>query len=331
MAVTIYDLAKEAGCAISTVSKALNGSLTISEETKRRVADAAERLGYRPNARARSFARQKSGTVIFATELYQNIAFENPHMFEILTGISRSLEKKGYSVVIKHIEKSQAAAYIRDLMLEKLADGIILHAAILTRELAAFLSHADTPYLVIGKPNFSCNVCWVDVNHELAGHVAASYLLDKGYRHILFHAGSLTDDISRSRLEGLRQAMAEEDLVIDTIFTDSPYKENAEALREKLLEPDRPEVIHCETTRIALGCLHCLQQMSIRIPEQVALMTFDHYPFASLLRPAITAVEVDMFDMGWEAARYLLQRIKKPNLQTQVFCTTPTLVEREST
>lgn len=109
MAVTIYDLAREAGVSISTVSKALSDSYTISEKTKRHVLETARRLQYKPNARARSFARQKSGTVIFATELYQNIAFENPHMFAILTGVTRSLEEKGYSVLLRHMEKGGAA------------------------------------------------------------------------------------------------------------------------------------------------------------------------------------------------------------------------------
>ena len=185
MAVTIYDLAREAGVSISTVSKALSGSYTISEKTRRHVLETARRLQYKPNARARSFARQKSGTVIFATELYQSISFENPHMFAILTGVTRSLEEKGYSVLLKHMDKGGATAYVRELMQERLADGVILHAALLSRDLAAFLSHADAPYLVIGRPNFPCNICWMDVNHELAGGVAANYLLDRGYRRSL--------------------------------------------------------------------------------------------------------------------------------------------------
>ena len=145
MAVTIYDLAREAGVSISTVSKALSGSYTISEKTRRHVLETARRLQYKPNARARSFARQKSGTVIFATELYQSISFENPHMFAILTGVTRSLEEKGYSVLLKYMDKGGATAYVRELMQERLADGVILHAALLSRDLAAFLSHAVAP------------------------------------------------------------------------------------------------------------------------------------------------------------------------------------------
>ena len=83
MAVTIYDVAKEAGVSIATVSKALNDSYTIPDQTKAAIREIADRLGYRPNARAKNFARQASGTVLFITDFYQNIAFENPHMFEI--------------------------------------------------------------------------------------------------------------------------------------------------------------------------------------------------------------------------------------------------------
>ena len=307
-----YDLAREAGVSISTVSKALSGSYTISEKTRRHVLETARRLQYKPNARARSFARQKSGTVIFATELYQSIAFENPHMFAILTGVTRSLEEKGYSVLLKHMDKGGATAYVRELMQERLADGVILHAALLSRDLAAFLSHADAPYLVIGRPNFPCNICWMDVNHELAGGVAANYLLDRGYRRILYLGGGPEDAISQMRLKGMEAVLREEELTVDTLFGDTPYTEDVEELQRRLSGENRPEVALCANNHIALECLQCAMQLGLRIPRDLALMTFDRYPFSQLLIPRLTAVEVDMFDMGWEAARFLVQKIKKP-------------------
>ena len=63
----------------------------------------------------------------------------------------------------------------------------------------------------------------------------------------------------------------------------------------------------------------------------IALMSFDNYPFPMIVQPTLTAIEVDMYEMGWQAARFMLQMIKKPNLQTQSFCTTPTIIEREYT
>lgn len=105
MAVTIYDVAKEAGVSIATVSKALNDSYTIPDQTKAAIREIADRLGYRPNARAKNFARQASGTVLFITDFYQNIAFENPHMFEIISVIATYLDGKDYSLTLKPLTK----------------------------------------------------------------------------------------------------------------------------------------------------------------------------------------------------------------------------------
>ena len=213
MAVTIYDVAEAAGVSIATVSKALNDSYTIPETTKEAIRATAERLGYRPNARAKNFARQASSTILFLTDFYQNIAFENPHMFEIISGVTAYLDKKDYALTLKPLTKQTATRYVRDLIQQRQADAFLLHANILSSELAAMLSRVDFPYLVIGRPDFRCNVCWMDVNHEQAGQLAANYLLDRGYRRLAFVMGSLDDPLSQSRLAGIRQVMEEEELI----------------------------------------------------------------------------------------------------------------------
>ena len=313
-------MAREAGVSIATVSKALNDSSTISEHTKERIRETAERLGYRPNARAQSFARQASGTVFFLADFYRNIAFENPHMFEIISGTAAYLEKKGYSLLFKPLSRQEAPKVIRNIIQERQADALILHAHILTAELAAILTRVDFPYLVIGKPNQRSSVCWMDVNHEQAGQIAANYLLDKGYRHMAFIMGREDDAIARSRLTGIRQAMDEEELALDDA-----------ALDELLSRRVRPEVLLCANNHLALHCLQYIRRRGLKIPQDVALLTFDNYPFSMLMDPTVTAVEVDMYDMGVNAARFVLQRIRKPNLRTQSYVTSPCILEREST
>ena len=98
-----------------------------------------------------------------------------------------------------------------------------------------------------------------------------------------------------------------------------------------LMGVEKDVVNMCANNYLAIGCLQMLRQKGVRIPEDIALMTFDNYPFSMMLKPQLTAIEVDMFELGWEAAHFMLQKLRKPNLQTQSFCTVPTLVEREST
>lgn len=332
MAVTIYDVAKEAGVSIATVSKALNDSYTIPDHRKAEIREIADRLGYRPNARAKNFARQASGTVLFITDFHRNIAFENPHMFEIISGITTYLEEKDYSLILKPLTKQAAPLYIRDIIQQRQADALIIHAYVLSTELAAILSRVDFPYLVIGKPESRSSICWIDVNHEQAGQIAANYLLDKGYRHMAFIMGQEDDALSLSRLTGINQVMSEEELDVEVICNESPYALDDDAtLKELLLRQDHPEVLLCSNNHLALHCLQHIRRLGLKIPKDIALLTFDNYPFSMLTDPSITAVEVDMHEMGVNAARFVLQKIRKPNLLIQSYCTSPCILERQST
>lgn len=188
------------------------------------------------------------------------------------------------------------------------------------------------PHLVVGKPSFPCSVCWMDVSHEAAGQLAANYLLDKGYRRITFLLDTEGEGkIAQRRLDGLTAALEEEELTIETIPGVNGYEDSYRQTGELLERPERPEALLCANNYLAIGCLQMLRQKGVRIPEDMALMTFDNYPFSMLLKPQLTAIEVDMFELGWEAAHFMLQKLRKPHLQTQSFCTVPTLLEREST
>ena len=289
-------------------------------------------MGYKPNARARSFARKKNGIILFAANLSKGVGFENPHLFEMVTGVDRYLEEKGYSLILKHVNKDNAPELIKELMLSEEADGIILHAGILTRQLAFVLGKEAYPHLVIGKPDFVNTLSWIDVSHESAGQMAANYLLDKGYRDVVFLMGDpVNDQISLRRLDGINLAFEEEELTIETISGITGF-DDSRRITEQILERDKiPEVILCNNNYLALGCINSIRVKNMDIPKDIAIMTFDNYPFSMLVQPMLTAIEVDMFEMGSQAARFMLQKIKIPNMQTQSFCSTPILIEREST
>ncbi len=332
MAGTIYDLAKAAGVSIATVSRALNDHYAVSEETKARVLSLAEEMDYRPNARARSFARQRSGIILFITDLHRHVAFENPHMFEIMTGISQYLDEKSYAMLIKHATTKDAPQMIREMMIQEQADGVMIHAAILCKALAGMLSHLSLPHLVIGKPDFPTSISWMDVNHEQAGQKAASYILDKGYRHMVYLMGEKeTDKISDARRNGMLQMFEEEELTFATVYGDSTYESGLHLAEQCLSMPERPDILLCTNNYLAMACLQVIRHKGLNVPDDIAIMTFDNYPFAMLTQPQLTAIEADMYDMGQEAAHFILRKIKMPELQTQSYCTIPRIIERDST
>jgi len=334
MPVTIHDVAREAGTTISTVSKALNNSYTISGETTAHIKAVAERLGYRPNARAQMLARQANREIVFLTSLPKNIAFTNPHMFEILAGAEPALSVQGYALKLRGCDPNTVCPIAKDIMESKLADGLLLHASVVTRELTVLLTHMKIPHIVIGKPNFSSSLCWIDNNNKLAGELAAGFLTDSGFINTAFIGGRDEDKISQDRLEGVKKRLRESDLSfkpVNILKGESSIEEGFRMANDLLGGSNQVDSIICANNLLAFGCLKALQAHNVKVPEDISLITFDDYPLAQLTNPMLTTVSIDMFDIGDQAGKLLVGKIKRPQMQVQIYTTVPHIVIRGST
>ena len=173
MAATIKDVAKLAETSTATVSKVMNGSYSISKETIKRVEWAMKELNYHPNMRARNFVRQSTRSVIFVTSLGRDAGFSNPHMFEIMAGLEEALSEKEYALGIKSLSKRDAIDYVKYVVDTKLADGLVIHASVISKELDMLVEEYKIPHIVIGMPDFQNHFCWIDIDNRLAGEMAA--------------------------------------------------------------------------------------------------------------------------------------------------------------
>ena len=334
MPVTIHDVAREAGTTISTVSKAMNNSYTISGEMTAHVKAVAERLGYRPNARAQIFARQSNREIVFLTSLSRDIAFANPHMFEILAGAESVLSSKGYALKLRGCDLDTVCLLTKDIMDGKHADGLLLHGSVVTRELSVLVTRMKIPHMVIGKPNFTNSLCWIDNNNQLAGELAAGYLLDLGHSNIAYIGGCKEDGICQSRLEGVKIRLKENMVDFDPVNIyegESTIEDGSEMTEHLLRSAVLPDAIICANNFLAFGCVRTLQTHNVNIPENISLVTFDDYPLAQLTNPMLTTVSIDMYDIGLQAGDLLLSKIKIPQMQVQTYSTIPRLVVRGST
>lgn len=333
LSITIFDVAREAGTSISTVSKALNDSYTISEETKEHVRQVAKRLKYQPNVRAQALARKDGRQACFITCLPRGIGFQNPHMFEILAGAEKALAAKNYVVTIQGSDPKNVCALVKDIVQRKSADGLLLHASVVTRELAALLTKEEVPHIVIGMPSFSSRLCWIDNNNHIAGEIAAHHVLEENPQSIVFIGGKDKDKISQARLEGVKSELENAQRPIEClrVYQGESTAENGYRMALKMLEEGIPDTVICANNYLAYGCLYALQLRNIDIPRDVSMITFDSYPFAQITWPKLTTVSIDVFEMGLQAGKLLVNKIKKPNLQIQSFTTLPNLVVREST
>lgn len=331
MSVTIRDVARAAGVSTATVSKVINHSPSISQATIERVEDVIRQLDYRPNKRAQSFARKATRNILFLSELEHGVGFDNPHLFEMLAGAEAALARKDYGLLIKRINARELVNSFSDIMDDEFVDGAIVHASVVSKELASLLTDTSFPYVVVGMPDFANRLCWIDTNNSVAGQIAASHLRKKGYERIAYIGGQKEDTISLHRLNGVLDAL---DTVIPAgyIRHGAPSSETGYKCTMELLELERrPQAIICANQYLAFGCVEALKHRGLSIPRQMAVITFDDFPFSKVLDPPLTVVNLDMYDMGEQAAKIVMRRIRNPQLLVQSYTTLPSLIERGST
>lgn len=334
MSIMIKDVAKEAGVSIATVSKVINQKPSISDATRLHVCQVMERLNYRPNAQARNFVRQKTDNIVFLTVTETHTAFDNPHMFEILCGAQSKIREKNYHFsFIASSNKEEACQAAAEIIGRKAADGLLVHGSATSRPLADLLVETAFPHIIIGRPPFSTATCWIDINNHVSGEMAAKYLYKCGYTKISFIGGPATDEISRHRLKGFVSSMQLKGLrVPDSFIKYGTYsKASGFQMMEELLRGScLPDAVICENNQIAMGAVSAIEKHGMSIPDDIGVITFDDYPLSQLIDPPLTVVDIDVNEMGRQAASILLKKIKKPELHIQSFTTLPSLIIRSS-
>ncbi len=334
MGVTIREVAEAAGVSISTVSKVINDHYSISEETAERVRKVMRDLKYYPSASAQSFAKGATQTVTVLVNLSPNTAFQNPHLFEILSGLEESLRIKGYRLVLRGVDETTAYEVAEDIISRRSSDALAIHVSVITHPLAALLTRKKFPHIILGSPSFESQVCWIDNNNVYSGSIAASFLVSSGYKQIAFIGGQYYDLGSSNRLQGVKQALTDAGLSIEDRYIwlgDSTRSDGYRMTKQLMEEEELPEAIVCANNYIALGCVDALKELGYRIPEDIGVMTFDDYPFANMIEPPLTVVDINVRDLGVQAGKFLTQIIRKQNMQIQIYVTTSNLVIRHST
>lgn len=330
--ITIKDIAKETGLSIATVSYVLNGKDNVLKETKQKVLDAAERLGYVRNYSARSLVMRASnliGVVIPQTEPGKVMVFENPFYSEILSSIEYHARKIGYHIIVSGTDVDEQ--YFQ-LAKERNLDGIII-VGVYSDAFYSGIKNARIPVVLIdsyieGTPFHS-----VRLNDEESAYQAVTYLIGKGHRDIAILSGKLKDGgVCEKRFQGYKRALGEAGIpaLSERILAGNTDFESGMMLAEKMLRTTKVSAVFCSADILALGAVKKLTEQNIRIPGDISVMGFDNLSIARYCYPGLTTVGQDVFEKGKKAVRLIensiCNKLDKPMeiiLETQI-------VERES-
>ncbi|KAF0818067.1 MULTISPECIES: LacI family DNA-binding transcriptional regulator [unclassified Cytobacillus] len=335
MAVTIKDVAKMAKVAPSTVSRVIANNPRISEKTKQKVREAMEQLGYHPNFIARSLASQSTRAIGLIMPSSTDVVFQNPFFPTVLRGLSEGAHERHYAL---HMTTGKTDDEIYEGVIQMVqggrVDGVILLYSKVEDKVLAFLKERDFPFVVIGKP-FSDEeeITYVDNNNFRAAKEVTEYLIKLGHKQIAFVGGNLNLTVTVERLLGYEKALrdASIELVNEYIVHEEFLKEGGqEAVRGLISLEKPPTALVVADDLMALGVLNTLDELGIRVPEDMSIISFNNVLLAEMSRPPLTSVDINIFDLGFESARSLIYRIENPREPVKRIIIPHKLVKRSS-
>lgn len=305
---TIFDVAELSGVSISTVSRVINIPEKVNLNTRQRVYEAIDKLGFVPQAEARARALRLTGRIGVITPF-----FTAPSFVQRLRGIAGSLSKENYDLVIYTIDSNnRLQSYLSSLPITANLDGlVILSLPIAETDVKRLVEH-QLPTVLIEFPHPLLNS--VEINDIEGGRMATEYLIKKGHQRIAFLGDSDLPEYSihpvSLRLKGYRQALKTANLEIPKEFVRlAPYdQEQARIVAKELLDyPNPPTAVFAATDYQALGVLKAARQLGVKIPEQLAVIGFDDLDMAEY--EDLTTVRQHLDESGRIAIEILLSQI----------------------
>jgi LacI family transcriptional regulator len=303
--VTLKDVAHAAGVSLKTASRVLNNSSELRPETERVVREALVRLGYQPNELARGLKSKKSAAIAL---IAPNLA--DPFVATAIRSVQNVARAHGYVVILASsggdvsLEQTELQAMTR-----RQIDGIILMAAASGKSDLAIPLRSRVPVVVIDEPVRGAEVDTITVTNRKAARAATEHLLGHGYRRILAVGARPHLFTCAERVAGYRAALKPRGIKTMELLVPHEADLTTEALARVLSGPKRADAIFSLNWVCTMGLLRGLNALEKRIPDDVALISFDDFDLAEVIPPGITVVRQPVSELGFRAAKSLFERI----------------------
>lgn len=310
---SMNEVAKRAGVSIATVSRVLNNSESVNEETRVKIQKAIKELKYQPSRVAKRL-RSKSGAGNLLGVLIPDI--QNPFYVDVLRGIEDVAYQNNYVIIMCNFsqDEKKEAMYL-DILESEAIDGLIAAPAHEDDSRIKKILRNGLPLVCVDRSlkGVDADIVWVN-NEEGAFH-AVSFLIEKGYKRIAHIGGLTTIPSSRLRDSGYRKALVAGGLPVDEsliVHGDSSYASGIQFMEQLLKLPTPPDAVFTGNNLITLGALEAINSRKLRIPQDIAILGFDDMNWSNALNPPLTAVRQPAYEIGKRAGELLIQRINDP-------------------
>ncbi|HJV46364.1 MAG TPA: catabolite control protein A [Bacillota bacterium] len=331
MPITIYDVAREAGVSMATVSRVVNGNPNVKPTTRKKVLGAIERLGYRPNAVARGLASKKTTTVGVVIPDIANAFFA-----ELARGIDDIASMYKYNIILcdsdQRVEKE---VHLINTLLEKQVDGIVFMGQEITDEHIQVFNTSSVPVVLAGTKEKSGEHPSVNIDHISGGYDATMRLISGGHSRVAMVTGPFVDPLGGlERFEGYRNALNDQNIPFREEYVlggDFTYESGLAAAQKFMQLPERPTAIFAASDEMAVGVIHGIQDLGMNVPEDVEVIGYDNIRLAEMVRPRLTTVVQPMYDIGAVAMRLLTKYMNNEKVEDHIVVLPHRIEERQST
>ncbi len=333
MSPTIKDVAEKAGVSLSTVSLVLNQKKNVAKATVEKVEKAIDELNYHPRHSARGLASKRSGNIGFILT-NDHFSHAEPFYTKIFLGSEFEARNYNYYILLTTIENSFNKKDIPRFLLEKNVDGVIL-AGKVPDNLVNLISKYTLPLIFIdyfpGRGRYPS----VLIDNIDGAEQAVGYLLKQGHEKIAFIGGDIAHPSILDRFTGYKQTLEKHGMSINEklAIADMSYTadRNGYDATMRLLAANEPfTAVFAANDAMAYGCMRCLKEHNISIPDQVAIIGFDDVDVAIQMDPQLTTLRVDKEEMGAIAVKNMVDMIYRNKISIGKILVPTELVIRKS-
>ncbi len=320
--ITIYDIAKVLNVSPATVSRGLKDHPGIRKDTKKKILNAAHKMGYQQNTFASNLRRKNSNTIgVIVPRL------DSYFMSAVIAGMEKVANGAGYNLLISQSQESAKKEIASTkTMFDSRVDGLLISLSAETKNLDHFdiIFNKRLPLIFFDRVVELPHCTSIVINNERAGYDATTHLIEQGCKKVVHISGNLNRNVYADRLKGYKKALSENKIAFDPhlVFTNNlSDKAGAEVANEILKMPKLPDGLFAANDTTAVACIREFKQAGLKIPQDIAVAGFNNDPISRVIEPNLTTIHYPGEEMGELAASTLINGLKNRssgNLNTMV-------------
>ena len=327
--VTIKDVAKAAGVSCATVSRAFSGSQEIGKDTKKKIIEISEKMGYSPSAVARSMVRKKTETVGIIVP-----SIQNPYMGEFTSHLEERLRSKGYGIMVcssGYDLNNEHETF--QMLISKQVDGVFIMPGSAETYKSLFPLIESVPTVFIGENIQDFPETYVSIDNYNGARQATEYLYSLGHRKILYFGSRKNSLTHERRLAGYMDVCKNYNIKPDVLksnFQRSSQQVGYVLAKHLFEKPLQCTAIFCASDNLAIGVMQAADEKGIKIPNDISIIGFDNISFSNLPRISLTTIDHSLGSLANAAIDLMMNKINNGDVSYEHRILMPTLVERTS-